>query len=109
MTSCALLGVTGNSGVYKSTRSSMSGFSAEGNGSTMRWQTWQVTPSKSPKPLLSALPSGGVLRPSSQAPGAWQRRQYSPEPAASWLAIASAAWKIGSRADCAFMEAAQRS
>lgn len=67
-----------------------------------------MTPSKSPSVLSSAEPSGGVLRPSSQAPGAWQRRHSSPDAVASWLAIASAAWNTGSRVACAIMLDAQR-
>ena len=75
-------------------------------GSTMRWHTVQVTPSKSAG-CDSAEPSVGSERPPSQPAGVWQRRQKSPAKAASWFAIVSVAWKTGSRIACAIMLPAQ--
>ena len=42
--------------------------------------------------------SDGSERPPSQAPGAWQRMQYSPASTPSWFAIVTAASQTGSRA-----------
>ena len=81
----------------------------------MRWQKWQVMPSKSlsvssilPSRLQpSTLPPGGSERPASQPVGAWQRRQKSPTPGRSLFATSSAAQKSGSRPALAIIEPAQ--
>ena len=66
----------------------------------------QLMPSKSgSSQKFSSVPP--APRPPIHAPGAWQRMQNSPANATSWLAIASDACQIGSRALCAIMLATQ--
>jgi hypothetical protein len=58
---------------------------------------------------VSAGPSAGVERPSSQPAGAWQRMHSDPDSATSWFAIVIAAWNTGSRIAFAIMLPDQRS
>src|SRR5512143_270710 len=64
-------------------------------GSTIVWQRWQVTPSRSG--LVSAAPVGSAACPEGIDAGTWHRKQYVPTPGASWFAVASCAKKRGSR------------